>query len=98
MCPILGLQYACSPLITISDLEGLRQKSDTKAPFTLQESKELLEYLERDEDVAETQPEGNGLKTRSPPSTALIPSKASAKTTLVSWVLMNVGTSLVLLR
>jgi len=57
-------------------MDGLRRKSDTQAPFTLSESKEILGYLGY-----------NYEQIPAPPSQL----QTSEKTVLVSWILSNVA-------
>jgi hypothetical protein len=67
------------------DVEGLVRKSGTRAPFTLEESKTLLESL----DLIEKNYDAKAVKEL--PSTARLPSRSPTKTMLVAWVLRNVG-------
>lgn len=60
--------------------------AETLAPFNLLESQELLHYLKSDQT---TVPDVD------PPLTALLPSLSARKTSLVSWILVNVGTCFV---
>ena len=67
------------------DVEGLVWKSGTRAPFTLAESKMLLESL----DLIEKNYDEKAVNDL--PATAQLPSRFPTKTILVAWVLLNVG-------
>ena len=67
------------------DVEGLVRKSGTRAPFTLVESKMLLESL----DLIEKNYDEKAVNDL--PATAQLPSRFPTKMILVAWVLLNIG-------
>ncbi|KII89994.1 hypothetical protein PLICRDRAFT_174795 [Plicaturopsis crispa FD-325 SS-3] len=78
-----GAEEAARRALNCFLMEGLRLRSDTTAPFSQEESKQLLNYLQTD-----YVPIGS----QNIPPTAGIPSESAAKTALVSWILWNAAT------
>ena len=67
------------------NVEGLVRKSATRAPFTLEESKMLLDSL----DSIEKNYDEKAVEEL--PATVQLPPRSSTKMILVAWVLCNVG-------
>ncbi|TFK47850.1 hypothetical protein OE88DRAFT_1738366 [Heliocybe sulcata] len=84
----LGALAMARQLLDCYIMDGLRRRSESHAPFRLEQSKELLEFLDKmggtsdDSDIFMTTTAASG-----------IPSRSSSLVALVSWIMLTSGMS-----
>jgi len=78
-----GTEQAAREALNVYIMEGLRRRSESRAPFSLEESQKLLKWLNKRDgenaDFVMLSPSGNLL------------TQSSARTLIVSWILFNVA-------